>query len=159
MTADSPSAAAGYARFVGLAVAVAAAVAVAGYLPAVHFGGAAAVPALLLGCGIAAIASAAGGVPIALASPDPIRRPQAILLSLGLRLAAVVALGAAALASGRFSGKPLVVWTAIAYVAQLVVDSRYAMHSLPPGQPAGGGSAAGGRGMSNTSDDGDSRRR
>jgi hypothetical protein len=144
MIVDSPSAAAGYARFVGWAVAVSAAVAVVGYVPAVHFGGMVAVPALLAGCGIAAVASALGGVPIALAGADPVRRPQSVLLSLALRLAAVLALGVAAVESGRFASRQLVVWTAIAYAAQLVVDSRYAMQSPRSG-------------MSNTSDDGDSK--
>jgi hypothetical protein len=74
LTAVRPTVATAYARFLGLAVLVAVVVAVAGYLPAARWGGTAAVPALLAGSGIAVIASALGGLPIALAGSDPIRR-------------------------------------------------------------------------------------
>jgi hypothetical protein len=52
------------------------------------------------------------------------------------RLATVLALGLAVAASGWFAIRPLVVWTAISYLAQLAVDSRYAML---PGRPGGSG--------------------
>jgi hypothetical protein len=116
-----------YARFLATAVAVAAAVAAAGYLPTLRLGGAAAVRALLAASAVAVTASAAGGVPIALAGPRPASRPQAALLAMAVRLLTVAGLGMAAAASGRFAVRPLAIWTVISYLAQLVVDSRYAM--------------------------------
>jgi hypothetical protein len=119
----------GYARFLALAVLVAAAVGAAGYLPTLLLGGAAAVPALAAGCAVAVAASAVGGVPIALSGPDPASRPQAALLAMAARLVTVLALGLAVAATGRFAARPLALWTAISYLAQLVVDSRYAMRA------------------------------
>jgi hypothetical protein len=83
------------------------------------------------------VSSAIGGVAIALAGTEPIRRPQALLLATALRLFTAVGLALAAVASGRFAGRPLVVWTAIGYVALLAVDSRYAMRA-PIATPAAG---------------------
>jgi hypothetical protein len=136
-TDSGPGAAGEYARFLGLAVAVGAAVAAAGLLPARWWGGEGAVPALLLGSAIAVAASALSGVPLALAGTDPLRRPAAVMLALVLRLAAVAGLSVAAIASGRFADRQLVLWTAASYVAQLVVDSRYAMRAAAGRQPGG----------------------
>ena len=131
----------GYARFLAAAVLVAAAVGAAGYLPTLLLGGAAAVPALVVGCAVAVAASAVGGVPIALSGPEPASRPQAALLAMVARLLTALALGLAAAATGRFATRPLALWTAISYFAQLVVDSRYAMRA-PAGDP-GDADAAG----------------
>lgn len=117
----------GYARFLAAVVLVAAAVGAAGYLPTLLLGGAAAVPALIAGCAVAVVASAVGGVPIALSGAEPSSRPQAALLAMVARLLTVLTLGLAAAATGRFATRPLALWTAISYFAQLVVDSRYAM--------------------------------
>jgi hypothetical protein len=119
----------GYARFLATAVLVAAAVGAAGYLPTLALGGAAAIPALVAGCAVAVAASAVGGVPIALAGREPANRPQAALLAMAARLLTALALGLAAAATGRFATRPLALWTAIGYLAQLVVDSRYAMRA------------------------------
>lgn len=125
----------GYARFLAAAVFVAAAVGAAGYLPTLVLAGAAAVPALVAGCAVAVAASAVGGVPIALSASEPASRPQAALLAMVARLLTALALGLAAAATGRFATRPLALWTAISYLAQLVVDSRYAMR--PPSAPGG----------------------
>jgi hypothetical protein len=129
-----------YLRFVATAVAVAVALGLAGIWPTIRLAGAAALPALGAGCAVAVIASALGGLPLALHGPEPVKRPQAVLLATTLRLLSVIALGSAALASGRFAGRPLVLWTALCYVALLAVDSRYAMRT------AGGTRAQGGPG-------------
>jgi hypothetical protein len=121
----------GYARFLAAAVLVAAAVGAVGYLPTMVLGGATAVPALVAGCAVAVAASAVGGVPIALSSAEPASRPQAALLAMVARLLTALALGLAAAATGRFATRPLALWTAISYLAQLVVDSRYAMRPAP----------------------------
>ena len=127
----------GYARFLAAAVLVAAAVGAAGYLPTLVLGGAAAVPALVAGCAVAVAASAVGGVPIALSAAEPASRPQAALLAMVARLLTALALGLAAAATGRFATRPLALWTAISYLAQLVVDRRYAMRPAPA--PGGSG--------------------
>jgi hypothetical protein len=131
-----------YARFLGSAVVVAAGVGAVGYLPTLRLAGPAAIPALVAGAFVAVLASAVGGLPIALASPDPVRRPAAILLATVLRLLAAVGLGLTAVASHRFAARPLVAWIAISYLAQLAVDSRYAMRA-----PTGGGDGRAGRDM------------
>lgn len=118
------------------AVLVAVAVGAAGYLPTRYLGGAGAIPAMLAGCAVAVAASAIGGVPIALSGPEPASRPQAAMQAMVARLLSVLALGLAAAASGRFASRPLAIWTAISYAAQLVLDSRYAMRApMPPATP------------------------
>jgi len=129
MTGLRPRAAVGYARFLGTAAAVAAAVGAVGYLPTRVLGGAGAVPAMLVGCAVAVAASAAGGVPIALSGSAPASRPQAAMLAMVVRLTTALALGLAVAATGRFASRPLALWTALSYAAQLVVDSRYAMRA------------------------------
>jgi hypothetical protein len=133
-----------YARFVVSAVLLAAGVGAVGYVPTLRLGGAAAIPALVAGCVVAVAASAVGGVAIALAGTEPIRRPQAILLATVLRLFTAIGLGLAAVSSGRFALRPLVAWIAIGYVAQLAIDSRYAMRApvVTPGGGQGGGTKA-----------------
>jgi hypothetical protein len=124
-----PRASSGYARFLAVAAVVAIAVGAIGYLPTLYLSGAAAVPALVVGCLVAMAASALGGLPIALAGPQASSRQQAALLAMAARLVTVLALGFAAAATGRFAVRPLAIWTAISYLAQLVVDSRYAMQA------------------------------
>jgi hypothetical protein len=130
----------GYLRFLATALVVAAAAAAIGCLPTLRLGGAAAIPALLAGCAVAVIASAIGGVPIAWSEwrgLEPLQRSQAVLLATALRLLTAVALGLAALASGRFAARPLAAWIAIGYLAQLAVDSRYAMRATGRGSRDG----------------------
>jgi hypothetical protein len=141
MTGAPSRAALEYARFLAGVVLVAAAIGAVGFVPTLRLGGAAAVRAMLAGCAVAVTASAIGGVPIALAGPRPADRPQAALLAMAARLLTVAILGLAAAASGRFAIRPLALWTVISYLAQLAVDSRYAMRAgAPPpasGTPAG----------------------
>jgi hypothetical protein len=125
------SSAGGYLRFLAWAVGVAAAVALLGWLPTRGLGGDSAVRAMLAGCAVSVVASAVGGVPIALArgavSPTQAVRMQALLMAMGLRFGAVVVLGLAAVLSGLFDRAPLLIWVAVSYAAQLVVDTRYAL--------------------------------
>ena len=133
---------AGYLRFAATVVVVGAAAAAIGCLPTLRLGGAAAIPALVAGSAVAVIASAIGGAPIAWSEwrgPGPLQRSQAVLLATALRLLTAVALGLAALASGRFATRPLAAWIAIGYLAQLAVDSRYAMRAAGRGADGGRG--------------------
>lgn len=118
----------GYLRFLAWAVGVAAAAALLGWLPTRSLGGEGAVRAMLAGCAVSVVASAVGGVPIALArGKAPAARMPALLMAMGVRFGAVVILGLAAVLSGLFDRAPLLIWVAVSYAAQLVVDTRYAL--------------------------------
>jgi phosphoglycerol transferase MdoB-like AlkP superfamily enzyme len=122
-------AAGGYLRFLMWAVGVTAVTVLAGWLPTRRLGGEEAIPAMLAGCAVSLLASALGGVPIALArraSAAPARM-QALLMSMALRFGAVVVLALAAVLSGLFHTAPLLLWVAIGYAVQLVVETRYAL--------------------------------
>ena len=126
MTASRPPAAE-YLRFLAWSVAVAAGVALLGYVPTRQLGGAGALRAMVAGCALGVVASAVGAVPIALArAGTPSDRLTAMLASMGLRLLVLFALGFAAVLSGWFERRPLLIWIGIGYLAQLVVDTRYA---------------------------------
>jgi hypothetical protein len=123
-------AAGSYLRFLMWAVGVTAVTVLAGWLPTRRLGGEEAIPAMLAGCAVSLLASALGGVPIALArrsSAAPAARMQALLMSMALRFGAVVVLALAAVLSGLFHTAPLLLWVAIGYAAQLVVETRYAL--------------------------------
>jgi hypothetical protein len=123
-----PTRSAEYLRFLAWVVAIAAAVALLGYVPTQRLGGDTALPALFAGCVIGLAASAVGGLPIALArGKTPVERLPVVMGSMLLRLVTAVALGAAAALSGRFARSSLLLWIVISYVALLVVDTRYAL--------------------------------
>ncbi len=127
-------AAGSYLRFLVWAVAAAAVVALLGWLPTRWWGGDEAVAAMLAGCGVSVLASALGGVPIALARradqtapAAPAARLQALLMAMAVRFGAVAVLATAAVLSGLFLRAPLLIWVAVSYAAELVVDTRYAL--------------------------------
>lgn len=124
-------AAGGYLRFLMWAVGVTAVAVLLGWLPTRRLGGEEAIPSMLAGCAASLLASALGGVPIALAhgaAPQaPTAKLQALLMAMGLRFAAVVVLAFAAVLSGLFRTAPFLLWVAIGYGAQLVVETRYAL--------------------------------
>jgi hypothetical protein len=130
MTDDRSRAVGSYLRFLAWGIGTTVAAALVGWIPTRRLAGEEALPALIAGCVVALLASAIGGVPVVRtrSRPDAMRRgPTAALAATGLRLAATVVLGAAAVLSGWFAVRPLVVWIAIAYVVLLVVDTRYAV--------------------------------
>jgi uncharacterized membrane protein len=130
---DARSPAAEYLRFLAWVAGMVVLIIAVGALPTRRLGGDGAIPAMIAGCVIGALASAAGGIPVALArkskATDPAGRLNAMLLSMGLRLAVVIALGAAAVLSGGLERRPLLLWIAISYVALLAVDVWYALRS------------------------------
>src|SRR4051812_7881354 len=116
-----PTRTAGYLRFLAWVVAVTAVVAALGYLPTRRLGGDAALPTLFVGCVIGVLASALGGVPIALSQgKPPAERLSSVLFAMLLRLAAAVALGSVAALSGRFPLNVLLLWITISYVTLLI---------------------------------------
>lgn len=127
---DPAKPAAGYARFVALAVGVTVAVGAIGLVPTRRLAGEDGLPALLAGCLIGLLSSLVGGLPIALSRDrTPAGRVTAMMGSTAARLAAVVILGAAAVLSGRFATIPLLGWSAISYAALLGVDAWYALRA------------------------------
>lgn len=126
---DARSPAAEYLRFLAWVVGVAVLIALVGALPTRRLGGEEAIPAMIAGCVIGALASAAGGVPIARGRrvTDPAGRLTVMMFSMVLRLAVVAVLGAAAALSGGFERKPLLLWIGIGYMALLAVDTWYAV--------------------------------
>lgn len=106
-----------------------------GYLPTVRLAGDGAVPAMLAGCALSVLASLAGAVPIWRATSRPGGRPPqelfpAMIGSIVLRFAAALVLAVAAVLSGWFATKPLLIWLVISYVGLLAVDVRYARAHL-----------------------------
>jgi hypothetical protein len=122
--------AAEYVRFLAWALAATALAALLGFVPTRRLGGEEALRAMIAGCSVGLLASALGGIPVALGrgkAADPTARLQAMLASMGLRFAVVLALGAAAAFSGWFGLKPLLLWIAFSYMALLTVDTWYAV--------------------------------
>ncbi len=120
-----------YLQFLVWAVAIGVAAALLGYAPTRRMGGDGALPAMIAGIGIGVIASAVGAVPILLArrsggAPSPVQG----LLATGIRLAVLVVLGVSAGLSGMFETRPLIVWIALGYAAQLALDVRYAVRGV-----------------------------
>ena len=131
--------AARYLRFLALAALAAGLVGAVGYLPTRNLAGEPGVTAMVLGLTLCWIASALGGIPVllaeaALAAPSaPGRRgePQLpVVVALGsmlMRLIAVLGLALAAVFAGLVPKEPLLVWTAIGYLALLGVDTWYVL--------------------------------
>lgn len=118
----------GYLRFLMWAVGVTVVAALLGWLPTRRLGGEEAIPAMLAGCAVSLLASALGGVPIALArGASQANRMQALLMAMAVRFAVVVVLALAAVLSGLFLRAPLLIWVAISYAVQLAVETRYAL--------------------------------
>ncbi len=118
----------GYLRFLLWAVGVTVAAALVGWLPTRRLGGEEAISAMLAGCAVSLLASALGGVPIALSrGAGQTNRMQALLMAMAVRFAVVVVLALAAVLSGLFHRAPLLIWVAISYAVQLVVETRYAL--------------------------------
>lgn len=125
--------AAEYLRFLAWALAAVVLAAALGFVPTRRLGGEESLAAMIAGCVIGWAASALGGIPVVLSrgrALNPAARLQAMLASMGLRFAVVLALGAAAAFSGWFILKPLLLWIAISYMALLAVDTWYAVRGF-----------------------------
>jgi hypothetical protein len=143
-----------YLRFLVWGVVAVAVVALLGYLPTQRLAGSGAIPAIFAGCSVGILSAALGALPIVFAGSSPAAKVQAGLLTIGVRFGSVLLLGLAAVLSGRFERRPLVVWVAVSYVVLLVIESRYAVAALNPTgalnradlnrtETQGGGDAAG----------------
>lgn len=134
-----------YLRFLALAALAAGLVGAVGYLPTRNLAGDPGVTAMALALALCWAASAFGGVPVllaeaALAAPSapgrggkgqPPAEPQLpVVVALGsmlMRLVAVLGLALAAVFAGLVPKEPLLLWTAIGYLALLGVDTWYVL--------------------------------
>lgn len=119
-----------YLRFAVLILASGAALGALGFLPTRMLGGEVAVEAMLTAIAIVALGSLIGGLPVLFARLRDSPSPTIVLVSMMLRLLAVVVLATVlALLEGGAS-QPFLVWLALAYVALLVIDTRYSLSLL-----------------------------
>jgi hypothetical protein len=115
-------------RFLGLALALIAALCAVGYLPTRRVAGEDAVPSMFAGCGISLVAAAlAGWLLTAVGAATPEARMQRGFLAMVVRLAVVIVLGIAAALSGQFVRAPLLFWMATAYVVLLPLEVKLAI--------------------------------
>jgi hypothetical protein len=125
----TPSPGSRYARFVGLAVAVALALCALGFLPTRRLAGEPGVPAMIGGCAIGLVSAALSGLLLVVVAGDtPETRMRRSFLAMVVRLAAAVALGAAAVAGGVVATTPLLFWIGVAYVAMLPLEVRLSIY-------------------------------
>lgn len=126
---DARSPTAEYLRFLAWVIGVAVLIALVGWLPTRRLGGPEAIPAMIVGCAVGALASALGGIPVARgrSKADPAQQLNVALFSMAVRFAVVIVLGTAAALSGEVERMSLLLWIAISYVALLAVDTRYAV--------------------------------
>ncbi len=124
-----PTTAAGrYVRFAGGSAVVVAAVVGIGIVPTRRLAGDEGLPAMIAGCLIGWIAALAAGWPLAARSEKtPLARMQTALLAMGVRIAVVAALGAAAAFSGMLARAPLLFWLAASYMALLPLEVKLAI--------------------------------
>ncbi|HEX3555034.1 MAG TPA: hypothetical protein VIA62_17550 [Thermoanaerobaculia bacterium] len=116
-----------YLRFLGWVVGVGVALALLGYAPTRRLGGEGALPAMVAGCVIGVVASAVGALTVLSARRSGAALPlQGMLAALALRFVTALVLGLVAGLSGWFETRPLLIWIALGYVAQLALDTRYA---------------------------------
>lgn len=116
-----------FARFAAAAAAVAALIAAVGWVVAPRWGGAGAAAAALVACAACFAGSLAGGLVLVTGRSDPQSAAIRVLAAMGARLVVVVGAVAAAALGGALPLRPLLLWTALCYVALLALDTRFAL--------------------------------
>jgi hypothetical protein len=117
-------------RFVAFAIAIVAAILALGFQPTRRLAGETGPWAMAAGCTISLVAALLAGWLVVIAAPATANaRMQAAFLAMLVRLAVVVALGAAAVFSGMFSRSPLLFWLATSYVVLLPLEVKLAIES------------------------------
>lgn len=117
-----------YAWFLAFAAAIVLGLCAIGLLPTRRLAGPEGIPAMVAGCAIGFVSAAlAGGLLTAVSAESPEARMKRSFLAMVVRLAVVVALGAAAVASGEFARVPLLFWIGTAYVMLLPLEVRLAI--------------------------------
>jgi hypothetical protein len=117
-----------YLRFLGIEVVIVAVLLAVGYLPTQRLAGDTGPAAMMAGCVIGLVSAAlAGGLLVMLPGDTPNARMQRAFMAMFLRLAVVVAFGAAAVFSGMFARMPLLFWMAVTYVTLLPLEVKLAV--------------------------------
>jgi hypothetical protein len=130
MGEGTTSAPAEFARFVLWVMGAAVVIGALGYLPTRSFAQEGAVAAMFGALGAVSLASIIGGVPILMARWQGAARPQLVMVSMLVRLVAVVLLASILALSLDLAMAPFLIWLALTYLFLLVVDTRYAMTVL-----------------------------
>ena len=117
-----------YLRFLSVAVGIVVVLLALGFQPTRRLAGSAGLPAMMAGCVISFAGALLAGLLLVVAAPaSPNARMQTAFLAMLVRLAAVVALGAAAVFSGLFPRSPLLLWLAISYIVLLPLEVKLAI--------------------------------
>lgn len=120
-----------YGRFLVSTAVIAIAMPLIGYVPTRRLGGDEAIPAMLVGCLVALLASLAGTVPVLLARDrSPVDAVPAMMIAMGVRLGVAVVLGFAVAASGLVPAKPLLYWVVIAHAGLMIPDTHFSIKVL-----------------------------
>jgi hypothetical protein len=117
-----------YARFLGLAAAIAIGLCAVGWLPTQRLAGPQAIASMVAGCTISLLsAGLAGYLLTAVGADTPQARMRRGFLAMIVRLVVALVLGLAAALSGEFATSPLLFWLAMAYIALLPLEVRLAI--------------------------------
>ena len=117
--------------FLKLAAVILVSLLVLGALPTIRLTGKEGLWAMVMGCGVSLVGSAAGTVPLLMSrGRTQVEALPSVLGSIVLRMAAVIALAAAVALSGLFATKPLLVWVAISHLGLLVADTIFARREV-----------------------------
>ena len=119
-----------YGRFVARSLAIVVVLILVGFVPTRRLAGDAALTAMVAGCAISlASAVLAGWLLVAVSAPTPTARLQRSSFAMAVRLVVVVVLGLAAVLSGEFARRPLLLWVAFTYLALLPLEVMLAVAS------------------------------
>ncbi len=114
-----------YLSFLGLTAGIVVGLMALGTFPTRQLAGDGALPAMAAGCLVSLVAALIGTVPVMLARGQAATNTvPSVLMSMVMRLGAVILLGVAAAWSGRFEIAPLLIWLMISHTALLVADIR-----------------------------------
>lgn len=123
-------------RFVTLAVGALVLLAALGYVPTRRLAGDGATSAMLVGAGLALLASMIGILPLLkVRGRPPAQKIAALMGSIALRLGVVVAAAAAVALAGVLALKPFLVWIALSHLVLVAVDSLFARAEIRADDP------------------------
>ncbi len=118
-----------YSVFVATAAGLTLALIALGVLPTSRLAGPGSLPALVVGCSIGFVACVLGALPTAVVRAEPRNTMILALAAMGIRFGvASVAAVVLALASN-LPKAPLLIWTAIGYLAMLPLETRFILRS------------------------------
>jgi len=122
-------------RHLLLAAALVAALVALGWVPTVRVAGSKAIPAMLVGCVVAWVASGAGTIPLLLArGRPPADQISAVMGATAVRVVVALAFAGGIALSRWLPVAPLLIWVAIAHAGLSVVDVRFAKSQMRTAQ-------------------------